>query len=210
VIRILIADDHVMFQEGIKQILLKEPDMQVMAQARDGREALAIAREMELDVVLLDISMPGLGGLDILRDLVLECPKLKVLVLTMHPEEQYAVRVLKAGAAGYLTKESAADELVAAIRVVARNGTYASPAIKHVLAAARRSEWDTLPHHLLSDREFLVLRMLAEGKRICDIAGELCLSEKTITTYRTRVLEKMHLRTNVEITRYALLHRLIE
>jgi two-component system, NarL family, invasion response regulator UvrY len=210
VIRLLIADDHLMFQEGIKQILLKEPDMQVMAQASDGRRALTIAREMELDVVLLDISMPGLGGLDILRDLVLECPKLKVLVLSMHPEEQYAVRVLKAGAAGYLTKESAAEELVAAIRVVARGGTYATPATTRTLAASRRSEWDTLPHHLLSDREFQVLRRLAEGKRICDIACELCLSEKTITTYRTRVLEKMHLRTNVEITRYALLHRLIE
>ncbi len=209
-IRILIADDHVMFQEGINQILQKEPDMQVIAQARDGRRALAIAREMELDVVLLDISMPGLGGLDILRDLVLECPRLRVLVLSMHPEEQYAVRVLKAGAAGYLTKESAGEELVSAIRVVARGGTYASPAITHMLAATRRSEWDTLPHHLLSDREFQVMRMLAEGKRICDIAGALCLSEKTITTYRTRVLDKMNLRTNVEITRYALLHRLIE
>jgi DNA-binding NarL/FixJ family response regulator len=199
-----------MFRDGIRQILQKQPDMTVVAEASDGNEVLARLREGEFDVVLLDISMPGLSGLDILRDIVLECPRLAVLVLSMHPEEQYAIRVLKAGAAGYLTKESAAQELVSAIRSVARGGTYASPAITHVLAATRRSEWDMLPHHLLSDREFQVMRMLAEGKRICDIAAALCLSEKTITTYRTRVLEKMHLRTNTEITRYAMHHKLIE
>jgi two-component system, NarL family, invasion response regulator UvrY len=210
VIRILIADDHALFREGIRQILQKHDDFNVVAEARDGREALAAVRGGELDVVLLDISMPGLGGLDILRDVVLEHPRLAVLVLSMHSEEQYAIRVLKAGAAGYLTKESAADELVTAIRTVARGGTYASPAIARLLAATLRSEWDTMPHHLLSDREFQVMRRLAEGKRICDIADELCLSEKTITTYRARVLDKMHMRTNVEITRYAILHQLIE
>lgn len=208
--RILIVDDHALFREGIKQILQKHSDLNVVAEACDGREALAAVREMDLDVVLLDLSMPGLGGLDILHDLVNEHRRLATLVLSMHPEEQYAVRVLRAGAAGYLTKESAADELVAAIRSVARGGTYASPAIIRLLAATLRSEWDTMPHHLLSDREFQVMRLLAEGKRVCDIASELCLSEKTITTYRARVLEKMHLSTNIEITRYAIRHKLIE
>lgn len=208
--RILIVDDHALFRDGIKHILQKHADLNVVAEACDGREALAAVREMELDVVLLDLSMPGLGGLDILHDLVNERRRIATLVLSMHPEEQYAVRVLRAGAAGYLTKESAADELVAAIRAVARGGTYASPAIIRLLAATLRSEWDTMPHHLLSDREFQVMRLLAEGKRVCDIAGELCLSEKTITTYRARVLEKMHLRTNIEITRYAIRQRLIE
>lgn len=208
--RILIVDDHALFREGIKQILQKHSDLNVIAEASDGREALAAVREMDLDVVLLDLSMPGLGGLDILHDLVNEHRRIATLVLSMHPEEQYAVRVLRAGAAGYLTKESAADELVAAIRSVARGGTYASPGIIRLLAATLRSEWDTMPHHLLSDREFQVMRLLAEGKRVCDIASELCLSEKTITTYRARVLEKMHLRTNIEITRYAIRNRLIE
>jgi two-component system, NarL family, invasion response regulator UvrY len=208
--RILIVDDHALFREGIKQILQKHSDLNVIGEACDGREALAAVREMDLDVVLLDLSMPGLGGLDILHDLVNEHRRIATLVLSMHPEEQYAVRVLRAGAAGYLTKESAADELVAAIRIVARGGTYASPGIIRLLAATLRSEWDTMPHHLLSDREFQVMRLLAEGKRVCDIASELCLSEKTITTYRARVLEKMHLRTNIEITRYAIRNRLIE
>jgi two-component system, NarL family, invasion response regulator UvrY len=208
--RILVADDHALFREGIKQILQKHADFTVVAEASDGREALTAARETELDVILLDLSMPGLGGLDILHDLVLERPRVAILVLSMHPEEQYAVRVLRAGAAGYLTKESAADELVAAIRTVARGGTYANPGIIRLLTATLRSEWDTLPHHLLSDREFQVMRSLAEGKRICDIAVELCLSEKTITTYRARVLEKMHMTTNNEITRYAIRHKLIE
>ena len=208
--RILIVDDHALFREGIKQILQKHSDLNVIAEACDGREALAAVREMDLDVVLLDLSMPGLGGMDILHDLVKEHRRIATLVLSMHPEEQYAVRVLRAGAAGYLTKESAADELVAAIRIVARGGTYASPGIIRLLAATLRSEWDTMPHHLLSDREFQVMRLLAEGKRVCDIASELCLSEKTITTYRARVLEKMHLRTNIEITRYAIRQRLIE
>jgi len=209
-IRILIADDHRLLREGMKQILQKHADLLVVAEASDGREVLSAARENELNVILLDLSMPGLGGLDILDELVAEHPRVAILVLSMHPEEQYAVRVLKAGAAGYLTKESAAEELVAAIRSVARGGTYASPAIIRLLTATLRSEWDTLPHHLLSDREFQVMRRLAEGKRVCDIAGELCLSEKTITTYRARVLEKMHLRTNIEITRYALRHGIIQ
>ncbi len=209
-IRLLLVDDHTMFREGIKQVLHKHADMSVVAEAGNGHDALALVREQEVDVVLLDISMPGLSGLDILRDIVLERPRLAVLVLSMHPEEQYAIRVLKAGAMGYLTKESAGEELVAAIRVLARGGTYVSPSSAKALADALRSDWDTLPHHLLSDREYQVMRQLALGQRICDIAEDLCLSEKTITTYRTRVLDKMKLRTNAEITRYALRHRLIE
>jgi DNA-binding NarL/FixJ family response regulator len=209
-IRILLADDHSMFREGIKQVLGRHADMAIVAEAGDGHQALSKIRDTELDVVLLDISMPGLSGLDILRDIVLERPRVAVLILSMHPEEQYAVRVLKAGAAGYLTKESAAEDLVAAIRTVAAGGTYVTPALAKTLASILRSEWGTLPHQLLSDREFQVMRMLALGNKICEIADELCLSEKTISTYRARVLDKMKLRTTVDITRYALRHRLID
>ncbi len=209
-IRLLIADDHVLFREGIKQILAGQKDLSVVGEAGDGQTTLEAVRSMEADVVLLDISMPGLSGLDILRDIVLERPRVAVLVLSMHPEEQYAIRVLRAGAAGYMTKESAGEELIAAIRRVATGGTYVSPALAQTLAAALRSDWDLLPHHLLSDREFQVMRMLALGKRLREIAEELSLSEKTITTYRARVLEKMKLRTNADITRYAIRHRLID
>jgi two-component system invasion response regulator UvrY len=209
-IRLMIADDHAMFREGVKQILASQADMTVVAEAGDGHAALEAVRRAEIDVVLLDISMPGLSGLDILRDIVLECPHVAVLVLSMHPEEQYAIRVLRAGAVGYLTKESAAAELIAAIRKVAGGGTYVSSALAQTLAAALRENWDTLPHHLLSDREFQVMRMLALGMRVREIAEQLFLSEKTITTYRARVLEKMKLRTNADITRYAIRHRLID
>jgi DNA-binding NarL/FixJ family response regulator len=208
-IRICLADDHAMFREGIKQILASHPDMHIVAEAGDGRETLELVRNTPMDVVLLDISMPGLSGLDILQDIKGEFPRIQVLVLSMHPEEQYAIRVLKAGAAGYLTKESAAAELVSAIRTVAGGGSYVSSHLAQTLAASLRSEWDLLPHHLLSDREFQVMRMLALGRRVREIAEELSLSEKTITTYRARVLEKMKLRTNVDVTRYALRHRLI-
>jgi DNA-binding NarL/FixJ family response regulator len=208
-IRICLADDHALFREGIKQILASHADMRVVAEAGDGRDALEQVRTTTVDVVLLDLSMPGLGGLDILQEIRGEHPEVRVLILSMHPEEQYAIRVLKAGAAGYLTKESAGADLVSAIRAVARGETYVSANLAQTLAASLRSEWDLLPHHLLSDREFQVMRMLALGRRVREIAEELSLSEKTITTYRARVLEKMKLRTNVEITRYALRHRLI-
>ena len=207
--RILIADDHALFREGLKQVLARHGDLTVVAEAGDGQEALAVIRETHLDVVLLDITMPGLSGLDILTDIFRERPHLAVLVLSMHPEEQYAVRVLKAGAAGYLTKESAAEDLITAIRKVSRGGKYVSPALAEKLASALR-QWDRLPHQLLSDREFQVMRMLALGRRVKEIADTLCLSEKTVTTYRSRVLAKMKLRSNVEITRYALRHKLID
>jgi DNA-binding NarL/FixJ family response regulator len=183
--------------------------MQIVAEAGDGHTTLGLVRSVPMDVVLLDISMPGLGGLDILQDITREAPRVRVLVLSMHPEEQYAIRVLKSGAAGYLTKESAAGELVSAIRLVAKGKTYVSGHLAQTLAASVRSDWDLLPHHLLSDREFQVMRMLALGNRVREIAEALSLSEKTITTYRARVLEKMKLRTNTDITRYALHHRLI-
>jgi len=208
-IRILIADDHVLFREGLRQVLARHHDLSVVAEAGEGQEALALIRSTPLDVVLLDITMPGLSGLDVLTDILSEQHHPAVLILSMHPEDQYAVRVLKAGAAGYLTKEAAADELISAIRKVAAGGTYVSTALAEKLARALRSSWDTLPHQLLSDREFQVMRMLALGKKVKEIAEALCLSEKTVTTYRARVLEKMKLRTNTEITRYALRHKLI-
>jgi DNA-binding NarL/FixJ family response regulator len=154
--------------------------------------------------------MPGLSGLDVLTDLVRESPAPAVLVLSMHPEDQYAIRVLRAGAAGYLTKESAPEELITAITKVASGKTYVSSALAEKLASSLRSRWDQLPHHLLSDREFQVMRMLALGRKIREIAEELCLSEKTITTYRARVMEKMKMRSNADITRYAIRHKLID
>jgi DNA-binding NarL/FixJ family response regulator len=207
--RILIADDHALFREGLKQVLAKHADFTVVAEAGDGQEALTLIQQQPLDVVLLDITMPGRSGLDILTDILREKPQLAVLVLSMHPEEQYAVRVLKAGAAGYLTKESAAEDLINAIRKVSGGGKYVSPALAEKLASALR-QWDRLPHQLLSDREFQVMRMLALGKKVKEIAENLCLSEKTVTTYRARVLAKMKLRSNVEVTRYALRHKLID
>jgi two-component system invasion response regulator UvrY len=208
-IRILIADDHLLFREGLRQVLARHKDLSVVAEAGDGQAALAVIRSTPLDVVLLDITMPGLSGLDILTEILSEKNHPAVLFLSMHPEDQYAVRVLKAGAAGYLTKDAATDELISAIRKIASGGTYVSAALAEKLARALRSSWDTLPHQLLSDREFQVMRMLALGKKVKEIAEALCLSEKTVTTYRARVLEKMKLRGNTEITRYALRHKLI-
>jgi two-component system invasion response regulator UvrY len=209
-IRILIADDHALFREGLKQILGKHKEFRVIDEAGSGTEALEKIFKVRYDLVILDISMPGRSGLDILAEIRREEPDLPVLILSMHPEDQYAVRVLRAGAAGYLTKESAASELITAIHKVASGGRYISASVAERLADAVKTDQPDVPHLLLSNREYQVMRMLASGRTLKEIAEDLFLSEKTITTYRARILEKMKLRNNVDLSHYAIEHKLLD
>jgi two-component system invasion response regulator UvrY len=209
-IRALIADDHAVVRQGLKQILGDTPEMVVAGEATNGQEVLDKVRAETWDVVVLDISMPDRSGLDVLKQLRSERPKLPVLVLSMHSEDQYAVRVLKAGASGYLTKDSAPDELVKAIRKVVSGGTYVSSFLAEKLAFEIGTDSSRLPHETLSDREFQVLRLIAAGKSVTEIAAELYLSVKTVSTYRARMLEKMNLGTNAELMHYAMQNHLID
>ncbi len=208
-IRILVADDHAVVRQGVKQILADVQDMTVKDEAQNGSETLKKVTENEYDVVLLDISMPGRSGLEILEDIKTQHPKLAVLILSMHPEEQYAVRALRAGASGYLTKASAPQELIGAIRKVAGGGKYVTSSLAEKLADELEIDMEKLPHERLSNREHQVMLMLAEGKSVSDIADELCLSVKTISTYRTRVMSKMGMKKNAELTLYAVHNKLI-
>lgn len=209
-IDILLVDDHAMFREGLKQILGRWDDLRLAGEVGSGAEALDLARSGSFSLVVLDISMLGRSGWQVLSDLKREFPDLPVLILSMHPEDQYGIRVLRAGAAGYVSKESAAEDLIAAIRKVAAGGKYVSPALAELLAGVISPETGQPLHHALSNREFEVMSMLASGKSLREIAEILCLSEKTITTYRARILEKLQIRNNVELTRYAIEHRLLE
>jgi DNA-binding NarL/FixJ family response regulator len=209
-IRVLIADDHAVVRQGLKQILQDTHEMVVAGEATNGREALEKARAETWDVVVLDISLPDRSGLEVLKQLKAEWPGLPVLVLSMYTEDQYAMRVLKAGASGYLTKDSAADEVVEAVHRAARGGRYVSPLLAEKLAFEIGDDSSKLPHEMLSDREFQVLRMIAAGKAVKEIAAELSLSAKTITTYRARLLQKMHFATNAELIRYAIQNGLVD
>lgn len=209
-IRILVADDHTVVREGVKQILSAQSDIVVEDEAENGKETLEKALQGSFDMVLLDISMPGRGGLEVLEDILKSRPKLPVLILSMHPEEQYAVRALRAGASGYLTKASAAHELIGAIRKVSRGGKYVTASLAEKLAVALDSKADKHRHEKLSTREYQVMIMLASGKSVGEIARELCLSVKTISTYRIRVMNKMGMKKNAELTFYAMNHRLID
>jgi DNA-binding NarL/FixJ family response regulator len=208
-IRILIADDHPVVIQGLKQILADEPDMEVAGEAANGSELLEKVRREPWDIVLLDITMPGRGGIEVLKDVRRERGKLPVLVLSMHPEDQFGLRVLKAGASGYLTKDSAPEELVKAIRKVCDGGKYISQLLAEQLAIHLDTSEPGPPHESLSDREYQVMCLIASGKRVGDIAKDLALSVKTISTYRLRILEKMDLKTNADLTRYALERGLI-
>jgi DNA-binding NarL/FixJ family response regulator len=208
-IRILVADDHTVVRQGVKQILADVQDMTVKEEAQNGVETIQKITENEFDVVLLDISMPGRSGLEVLEDIKAQRPKLPVLILSMHPEEQYAVRALKAGASGYLTKASAPQELIGAIRKVAGGGKYVTVSLAEKLADELEIDTQKLPHERLSNREHQVMLMLAEGKSVSDIAEELCLSVKTISTYRTRIMSKMGMKKNAELTLYAVHSKLI-
>ena len=209
-IRILIADDHAIVRSGLKQIVTSAPDLEVAGEATSSQEVLALVHAQPWDLVVLDIHMPGRGGLETLKELKREFPKLPVLVLSMYPEDQYAVRALKAGAAGYLSKDSAPDELLTAIRRVLGGGKYISPAVAEQLAVAvNHTKTDKAPHELLSDREYQILCLIASGKTVSEIAAALTLSVKTVSTYRTRVLEKMQMKTNAELTHYAIRNELV-
>jgi len=208
-IKILIADDHTMFREGLKHILAEYPDLVVTDEANNGQEVLDKIWKNNYDMVLLDITMPGMTGLEALKQLKNDKPKLPVLILSMHPEEQYAVRVLRAGASGYLTKESAPDELITAIRKISQGRKYITPSLAERLASEFEADSEKPLHDILSDREYQVLRMIAEGNTVKHIAKELSLSIKTVSTYRTRIMEKMKMKTNAEVMHYVIKHHLL-
>jgi len=209
-IKILIADDHAVVRRGLKQIVSETPDIIVADEASTGYEVLDKVRSNDYDAVILDISMPGGDGLNILKQINKEKPKIPILVLSVHPENQYAVRALKAGAAGYLTKDSAPGELISAIRRVSCGRKYVSLQLAEKLASDLETDKGRQLHEKLSDREYQVLCMMASGKRAMEIATDLCLSVKTISTYRSRILEKMRMKSNAELTHYAIKHGLIE
>jgi DNA-binding NarL/FixJ family response regulator len=209
-IRVLVADDHAVVRRGVVQILEEAPDMVVAGEASTGRQVLQAVQTHDYDVVLLDIAMPDGGGLEVLRQLQTLKPDLRVLILSMYPERQYARRALKAGAAGYLTKESVPDELIAALRRVAEGGKYVSQSLAETLARELVGEVEREPHEMLSDREYQVMTLLAAGKTVTEIAADLSLSVKTVSTYRARILEKLNLKNTAEIIRYALERGLVE
>jgi len=209
-IRTLIVDDHSMVRSGLIKILKEETDIEVLAEADGYPQLLNCLKTVFPDIILMDISMPGKNGLEIVKELKQNNPEIKTLVLSMHPEERFSVRAIKAGALGYVSKESAADELVRAIRQVYNGGKYITPIVAEQLANSYELESNKLPHERLSDREFQILRMIASGKKIKEIASELSISPATVATYRARVLEKIQLKSNVEITSYALRNNLVE
>jgi two-component system invasion response regulator UvrY len=209
-IKVLIADDHPIVLEGIKQILSECDDIIIEGVATSGHEVLQMVANIHYHVVVLDISMPGRDGVDTLKELKKDNPALAVLILSTYPEEQYGLRVLKAGASGYLSKHSAPDKLIEAVRKVAGGGKYISPTLAERLAVAMETASDGPPHEKLSDREYQVLCLIASGKPAKTIADELSLSVKTISTFRSRILKKMNLKNNSEITYYAIKRGLLE
>ncbi|MCX5811957.1 MAG: response regulator transcription factor [Proteobacteria bacterium] len=209
-IKILIADDHTIVREGLKQIVAEVPDMEVSDTASDGQEALNKALKNDFDVIILDVSMPIKTGLDVLKELKEKKPGVNILILSIHPEEHYALRVLKAGASGYLTKESAPDELITAIRRVSQGRKYITLSLAEKLALDIEYPKEKLPHEMLSEREYKVMCMIGSGKSMKEIASELFLSIKTISTYRTRILKKMNLKNNSELIRYVIKNSITE
>ena len=209
-IRVVLADDHTIVREGLKQLLGAAGDLEVVGEASDGHEALKAVRERDFEVLVLDMSMPGKSGIELIKQVRAEKPKLRILVLSMHEERQYAIRAIRAGASGYLTKESASAELVAAIRKVAGGGAYISSEVAEQLALGAMPDAQGPPHAALSDREFQVFRMIAEGKSVSDIAQRLSLSAKTVSTHKANLMQKMNLDTTGDLIRYAIAHGLVE
>ena len=209
-IRIVVADDHTIVREGLKTLLSAAGDLEVVGEAPDGFEVMKRVRELDFDLLLLDMSMPGKSGIELIKQVKGEKPKLKILVLSMHEEHQYAVRAIRAGASGYLTKESASRQLVEAIRKVASGGAFISSAVAEQLALGAMPDAQGPLHATLSDREFQVFRMLAEGRSISDIAERLNLSVKTVSTHKANILHKMNMATSGDLIRYAIAHRLVE
>lgn len=209
-IKVIIADDHTLMRDGLRRILEDARDFEIVGEGRDGATTLALVRSRDAKVIVLDLSMPGRSGVDLIRQIKEEKPTLRVLVLTMHAEQQYAARAFKAGASGYLTKESASTELVNAVTKIATGGVYVSMAMAERFAQSLNEPADTLPHQRLSDREFEVFRRLAAGETISEIAQALCVSAKTVSTYKVRILEKMHMPHEAALVRYALQHKLLD
>ena len=207
-IRILIVDDHDLVRHGLRRIFEKTQGMEILAEYDNGSDALHWLRRNDCDVVLLDISMPGRTGIEVLKQIREEKPKLPVLILSNYAEDQYAVRLIKSGAAGYLTKGCASAVVVEAVRNAAAGKKYFSPAVLDMLANELNRSEGKLPHETLSNREYQIFQLLASAKTVTEIAGILSLSGKTVSTYRTRILEKMNLRNNAELMQYAVEHRL--
>jgi DNA-binding NarL/FixJ family response regulator len=208
-IRVLVADDHALVRRGLRELIEEESDLDLVAEAATAADLMTLARGKPWDVAVVDLNLPDASGLDVLKNLKAQYPGRAVLILSMHPEDQYAVRALRAGAAGYLNKEGAPGDLLAAIRKAARGGRYVSDTLAERLATELGGR-EGLPHERLSDREFQVLRLIASGRTATEIAGSMHLSVKTVSTYRTRILDKMGLKHNAELTRYALEHHLVE
>ena len=209
-IRLVLADDHTIVREGLKQLLGAAGDIEVVGEASDGHEVMERVRALDFDVLLLDMSMPGRSGIELIRLVRAEKPKLRMLVLSMHEENQYAVRAIRAGASGYLTKESASRQLVEAIRKVAGGGAFISAEVAQQLALGAMPDAKGPPHAALSDREFQIFRMIADGLAVSDIAGRLNLSVKTVSTHKSNILQKMGMTTQAELIRYAITHRLVD
>jgi two-component system, NarL family, invasion response regulator UvrY len=209
-VKVLIADDHPVVRQGLKQMLSSDPEVNVVGEARDGDEAFDLAHQVDWDVAVLDYSMPGRGGVELLSDVKHDYPDRAVLILSIYPEDPHGLRALKAGAAGYISKESAGEELTAAVKKVATGGRYVSSALAEKLASRLTPEQERPPHERLSDREYRVMWLLASGKTLHQIAEEMRLSPSTVSTYRGRILKKLGLNTNVDLVHYAMKHRLIE
>jgi DNA-binding NarL/FixJ family response regulator len=209
-IRVVIADDHTIVREGLRQLLQASTDFDVVSEAQNGHEVMQRVRELDFDVLLLDMSMPGKSGMELIKQVKSERPKLRILVLSMHQEHQYAVRAIKAGASGYLTKESASSQLAAAIRKVACGGAFISAEVAEQLALGAMPQAEGLPHTALSDREYQVFRLLVSGKTVSDIGEQLNLSVKTVSTHKARLLQKMGVANQTELVHYAIRHRLID
>jgi len=209
-INILIADDHSIVREGLKQIIAESPGMVVLGEAVNGQQVLDLVHKTDYDLILLDIAMPGRGGIDTLKQLKILKPEIPVLILSMYPEDQYAIRAIKAGASGYLTKESAPEELIGAIKKVAMGGKYVSTDLAEKLVENLGKNTAKQDHTMLSDREYQVMIMIASGKTVKEIGDELSLSVKTISTHRTRALKKMGMKNNAELTYYAIKRGLVE
>jgi DNA-binding NarL/FixJ family response regulator len=209
-IRVVLADDHTIVREGLKQLLSAAGDIQVLGEAQNGHEVMERVRGLDFDLLLLDMSMPGRSGIELIKQVRSEKPRLKILILSMHEENQYAVRAIRAGAAGYLTKESASRQLLEAIRKVASGGAFISAEVAQQLALGAMPDAQGPPHAALSDREYQIFLLIANGKSMSDIAAQLNLSVKTVSTHKTNILQKMNMATPAELIRYALTHRLLD
>jgi DNA-binding NarL/FixJ family response regulator len=209
-IALLLADDHTLVRDGLKGLLHQTGDIVVEGEAGNGQEALALLAQRHWDALVLDMSMPGRDGIDLIRQIKTEYPKVPILILTMHGEQQYVARAIKAGASGYLTKDSAAEELVQAVRKVAMGGRFLSQALAESVAFERHGDHNEFPHLLLSDREFTVFQLLAAGLNNSEIARRLFISVKTVSTYKTRLFFKMHMRSQADLVRYAIKHHLVD